>query len=357
MTVAGHYLEAICATVKRDVSVFLSYRFRFVTQIATMLLTMTMFYYISKIVRPGVVGPGGRYFAYVVVGIVSLAILTAAVNTAQLVRMELFAGTFERVVISPVGPVGGVIALAVFPILYAIVLAGLMLGAAAGIFGFPVHVAEMPQALAVALLAALAFAGIGLLFVAGTAGVQVRDGRRLGDRRAQPARRGLLSADAVPGLAPVVRRRAAVHPRRRPAPSPASRNRVGPAGLARAGQTGRVLRGPDAGRCDGARARGRAEPPARHADGVLTAVLGRKPVPPPLIDVQRRRACVPQIPGDFRPLSGVLGAAVEDLATWPAASARITTLMVVYALAFRNYSGRPMSLTAPVGYLKSKIKD
>lgn len=166
MTVAGHYLEAICATVKRDVSVFLSYRFRFVTQIATMLLTMTMFYYISKIVRPGVVGPGGRYFAYVVVGIVSLAILTAAVNTAQLVRMELFAGTFERVVISPVGPVGGVIALAVFPILYAIVLAGLMLGAAAGIFGFPVHVAEMPQALAVALLAALAFAGIGLLFVA-----------------------------------------------------------------------------------------------------------------------------------------------------------------------------------------------
>ena len=78
----------------------------------------------------------------------------------------------------------------------------------------------------------------------------------------------------------------------------------------------------------------------------------------------------PQIPGDFRPLSGVLGAAVEDLATWPAASARITTLMVVYALAFRNYSGRPMSLapdlqplggtrvtTTPVGYLKSKIKD
>ena len=81
--------------------------------------------------------------------------------------MELFAGTFERVVISPVGPVGGVIALSAFPILYAIALAGVMLGAAAGIFGFPVHIGGIPAALGVAGLAAVAFMCIGLLFVAG----------------------------------------------------------------------------------------------------------------------------------------------------------------------------------------------
>ena len=74
MTAAGEYLDAIRATVKRDAAVFLSYRFRFVSQVATILLTMTMFYYISKIVRPGVVGPHGQYFAFVVVGIVSLAV-------------------------------------------------------------------------------------------------------------------------------------------------------------------------------------------------------------------------------------------------------------------------------------------
>ncbi len=166
MTAATQYIEAVWATVRRDGAVFVIYRFRFVSQIATMLLTMTMFYYISKLVRPGVVGPEGRYFAYVVVGIVSLSVLTAALNTCQLVRMELLTGTFERVVISPVGPVGGIVALAAFPILYAIALAGAMLVAAAGIFGFPIHVGAIPEALLVSGLAALAFACIGLLFIA-----------------------------------------------------------------------------------------------------------------------------------------------------------------------------------------------
>ncbi len=65
------------------------------------------------------------------------------------------------------GPVGGVIAVAAFPILYAIAMAGVMLVAAAGIFGFPVHLAGIPAALAVSALAALAFTCIGLLFIAG----------------------------------------------------------------------------------------------------------------------------------------------------------------------------------------------
>lgn len=166
MRPAIDYLDVVWSTVRRDAAVFASYRFRFVGQVLTMLLTMTMFYYISKLVRPGVVGPHGRYFAYVVVGIVSLSVLTAAVNTSQLVRMELLTGTFERMVISPVGPVAAIIALAAFPILYAIALAGAMLAAAAGIFSFPLHVGGIPAALAVLGLAALAFICIGLLFIA-----------------------------------------------------------------------------------------------------------------------------------------------------------------------------------------------
>jgi len=160
------YLVAVYATVRRDAAIFVSYRFRSVTQILTVLFSMTMFYYVSKLVRPGVVGPHSDYFAYVVVGIVSLAILTAALNMSRLVQMELFAGTFERIVISPAGPVVGVVSLAVFPVLYAIVLAGVMLTAASVIFGFPIQVDEVPAALAVAGLGALAFTCIGLLFVA-----------------------------------------------------------------------------------------------------------------------------------------------------------------------------------------------
>ena len=166
MTVAVEYLDAVRATLKRDLAVFASYRLRFVSQVVTMLLTMTMFFYIAKLVRPGVVGPHGRYFAYVVVGIVTLSVLTAALNTSQLVRMELLTGTFERMVISPLGPVGGIVALAAFPIVYAITLAGAMLVAAAGLFAFPIHTSGIPAALAISGLGALAFTGIGLVFVA-----------------------------------------------------------------------------------------------------------------------------------------------------------------------------------------------
>ena len=70
------------------------------------------------------VGPNGQYFAYVVVGIVSLSVLTAALKPAQIVRMELLTGTFERMVVSPLGPVCGVIALAAFPILYSLASRG-----------------------------------------------------------------------------------------------------------------------------------------------------------------------------------------------------------------------------------------
>jgi len=167
MSAICQYAGTVAATVKRDAAVFLSYRTRFVTQILAMLITITMFYYVSKLVRPGVVGPDGKYFAYVVVGIVALAVLTAALNTAQLIRMELLAGTFERIVISPIGPVGGVVALMAFPVLYAIGLAGVMLIVAASVFGFPIHLAGVPAALVVSAVAASAFTCIGILFAAG----------------------------------------------------------------------------------------------------------------------------------------------------------------------------------------------
>lgn len=167
MSSLGQYAAAVAATVKRDVVIFVSYRTRLVSQVAAMLLSMTMFYYVSKLVRPGVAGAPDRYFAYVVVGIVAMAVLTAALNTGQLLRMELMAGTFERVAVSPIGPVGGVIALSVFPVLYSLGLAGVMLVVAAKVFGFGIHLGGVPAALGIAAVAATAFTAIGLLFAAG----------------------------------------------------------------------------------------------------------------------------------------------------------------------------------------------
>jgi ABC-2 type transport system permease protein len=167
MTVAGCYLGAIVATIKRDARIFASYRFRIVSQILAMLFTLTMFFYISKLVRPDAVGPHGDYYAFAVVGIVIMAVLTSALTMADLVRLELMQGNFERTLVSPLGPVGGVVAVAAFPILYSTLFSGLMLTLAVGIFGIPLDPGGIAPALLVATLGAVAFACIGLLFTAG----------------------------------------------------------------------------------------------------------------------------------------------------------------------------------------------
>ena len=166
MSLFGYYLRAILATIKRDAVIFMSYRFRFLSQVLAMLFTLTMFFYIAKLVRPDAVGPHGAYYAYAVVGIVIMSILSSALTTSELVRMELMQGNFERTLVSPLGPVAGVLAVATFPILYATFFAGAMLTLAVGLFGIPLHPLGIPPALGVAVLGAVAFACIGLLFVA-----------------------------------------------------------------------------------------------------------------------------------------------------------------------------------------------
>ncbi len=165
MTVVAPYFDAILATIKRDAQVYVSYRLRFVSQIIGTLFTLTVFFYVSKLIKPHAVGPHGTYYSYVVVGIVILEVLQSALTVASLVRGELMAGNFERLVISPLGPVFGALSLIVFPILSATVFAGVTLAVAAGLFGVPVIVAHIIPGMFVALLAATSFAAIGLLFI------------------------------------------------------------------------------------------------------------------------------------------------------------------------------------------------
>ena len=107
----------------------------------------------------------GQNYAFVVVGVVIMSVLTAALTTAQIVRTELMQGNFERIMISPLGPIGGVVALAAFPVLYSTAFAGVMLLLAVALYGVPLHAAGIPLALVVGALGALAFTCIGLMFV------------------------------------------------------------------------------------------------------------------------------------------------------------------------------------------------
>ena len=189
--------------------------------------------------------------------------------------MELLTGTFERIVISPVGPIGGVIAVAAFPVLYAISLAGLMLVAAAGIFGFPIHLGGIPAALAVSGLAALAFTCIGLLFIGGL----------LAFKSAMGASWAIAGLSILGGvyfpltLFPGWLRWAAdvqpFTPAGRPAPPPPSGDPIGPGGVARGRQAAGLYRDVTADLRHGAESRGQCQPAPRHAHGVLRLCLAQ----------------------------------------------------------------------------------
>ncbi len=166
MDLIADYGGAVLATMKRDAAIFLTYRLRVVTQVLGVLFSLTIFFYVGKLVRPGAIGPRGQYFAFVVVGVVVTGLLSSALSSAQIVRMELMAGNFERILVSPLGPVGGVIAVAAFPICYSMVFAGASLVLAALVYAVPLHVANIIPALGVGVLGAVALSSIGLFFVA-----------------------------------------------------------------------------------------------------------------------------------------------------------------------------------------------
>jgi ABC-2 type transport system permease protein len=167
MSLALRYGSAAFGILRRDAAVFVSYRLRFVAQVASTLFTLLLFYYISKLVRVEMFPSPDDYFAFVTVGLVIFGVLTStlAVGPATL-RQELVAGTFERLVVSPFGAVAGVLAMLLFPFAYALVQGVVSLVLAALVFGLPLEWPSAVLALPVALLGVLAFLPFGVLITA-----------------------------------------------------------------------------------------------------------------------------------------------------------------------------------------------
>ena len=84
----------------------------------------------------------------------------------DLLRQELVAGTFDRLLLSPFGAVRSVMAMTLFPLLYSFVLAAVTLGLGCALFGLQLHWSTVPLSLPVMALALLSFLPFGLLFAA-----------------------------------------------------------------------------------------------------------------------------------------------------------------------------------------------
>ena len=164
MTVAAGYISAGLALVKRDALLFFSYRFRWISQLVQVVLSMTLFFYISRLVGTGRLGAADDYFAFAVVGIVVLQVLTATVGLMPIaLRQELVAGTFERLVISPFGALGSVAAMTVFPFASSLAIGVAALAFAAVAFDLPLQWPSAALAVPIAGVAALNFAPFGVL--------------------------------------------------------------------------------------------------------------------------------------------------------------------------------------------------
>jgi ABC-2 type transport system permease protein len=166
MSYLARHLAGVVGVVRRDALLYMSYRMSFLAQCFTAFFSVTMFYYLSRLVT--VEGfSSDEYFRFVVVGLVILQAVTGTVGALPVeVRHELVAGTFERLILSPFGAVAGVVSMIVFPFLRAAVLGLVMLLFAVIVFGLRL---EWPQALLsipVAALGALAFTPFSLFFTA-----------------------------------------------------------------------------------------------------------------------------------------------------------------------------------------------
>jgi len=152
---------------RRDLRLFLSYRLLWISQIVQVLTSVSLFYYVSRLVNVPSVGSPDQYFAAVVVGIVVLNTLSATLVTLPItVRQELVAGTFERVVISPLGAVGGLLSMLCFPLLSTLVIGAVTMLIAAGLFGMPIEWDSAALYVPLAILGGVAFAPFAILVTA-----------------------------------------------------------------------------------------------------------------------------------------------------------------------------------------------
>jgi ABC-2 type transport system permease protein len=161
------HFAAAGAIFRRDLLLFASYRARLFTTFFTMAVSLTLFYYVSRLVTSKQVGSPDEYYAFVVVGLIIFGVLTSTLSTpVATLRAELQAGTFERMVLSPFGPVRAIASLLLFPLALALVVGVASLLYAAIVFGLDLRWETVPLAIPAAALGALAFAPFGLVMTA-----------------------------------------------------------------------------------------------------------------------------------------------------------------------------------------------
>jgi ABC-2 type transport system permease protein len=167
VSLAATYLSGAMAFLRRDFALFISYRLRLISTLLTSIFGLVLFYYVSRLVSVGEFDSPDEYFAFVVIGMVTLNVLTSTLQTGpSAVRQELVAGTLERMLVSPFGAVASVISMMIFPALFGMFLSVVTLVSADLFFSMSVSWDTASLAIPVAVLGAASFVPFGLVTAA-----------------------------------------------------------------------------------------------------------------------------------------------------------------------------------------------
>lgn len=167
MTKLAGYGGAAIGVLQRDALIFTSYRLSFLAQLASTLFSILLFYYLSRLVTISDFSSPDQYFAFAVIGIVTLEVVsTAVVLVPTSLRGELVMGTFERLVLSPFGAVASAASMMIFPFAWTVLKTSIALAIATLAFDLPVQWPGAVLAVPIAVLGTLSFAPFGLLVTA-----------------------------------------------------------------------------------------------------------------------------------------------------------------------------------------------
>jgi len=150
----------IVALTRKDLQVMFSYRAEFLMRFAGILFTVSLWYFLSRLLEPS--HPG--YFEYVIVGIAIQGFLTTLLyGTAGRMREEQVTGTLESVLATPTPPsyllFGGTLA----DMLNASINAAAFIFLAAFLGGFTIDTGSWIGLILGLLLTATTFAALGSL--------------------------------------------------------------------------------------------------------------------------------------------------------------------------------------------------
>ena len=168
-------LATVGAFVRRDFAIALSYRLAYALEIGSILFTLALFYFLSRLVDGSQLAssPGMErgYFAFVVVGLVLVRMLqTGLASFGQRLNEEQMTGTFETLMATPTRPSLVIAGSGAYDLLRATLSGLLLLLAAVVLFDLRLDIdASSTLAAAVALPAALGlFAALGIAVAAFT---------------------------------------------------------------------------------------------------------------------------------------------------------------------------------------------